>query len=66
MIRKACRTIRERLSGARRTRDRGARGAAGACGAMRHACSLSWKLFQTKTTIGMIEITIRITAIAEP
>ena len=35
-------------------------------GDARHACSVSRKLFQTKTTIGTIEITIRITAIAEP
>ena len=60
-MRKAWRTIRETLSGRLRTgrvssvtRD------------ARHACSVSRKLFQTKTMIGTIEITIRITAIADP
>ena len=71
MIRKTCRTIREMLSGRLRTGRVSSATAAGA-GAVgggrdaRHACSVSWKLFQTKTMIGTIEITIRITAIAEP
>ena len=61
MIRKACRMMRETLSGRFRT----GRVSSVVATVVTPARS-SWKLFHTKTMIGMIEKTIRITAIAEP
>ena len=49
----------------RRARSRAARERRGRDGDARHVWR-SWKEFDTKTTIGTIEMVIRITAIAEP